>query len=46
MPTKKLYLAFSEEDWKEMKARKGAKTWEKLFFDSVMRLPICDDAKA
>ena len=40
MPVKKLYLAFSEEDFESMKARKGGKTWEKLFFESVMTLPI------
>ena len=28
-----------------MKARKGDKTWENLFFDSVMKQPICDSQK-
>lgn len=38
MAVKKLLLAFSENDFEAMKARKGARTWEELVFEAVMKM--------
>ena len=40
MGVKKLLVAFSDSDFENMKARKGKRTWEELFFEAVIKMPL------